>query len=325
MNEVPRELIDFIKSGKKFIVAGHKESDGDCVGSQLALCSILGRMGKEAIPCSPGPLKRHEVKQFEKLFRTSIDKKTREGAWAIITDCSSMERTGELAGELAGLPIAIIDHHEHGKDTPEQMGGPVYISETAASVTQLILKLIDALGMELTKNEADFLFFGLCTDTGFFRHVDSNGVETFETAVRLVKAGANPKKTYQMIHGGKSLESRLLIGHILSRAEPYLDGRLLISSEDYDDNQHFGIEGRDSDVLYQLLMSVGGVQAIAVIRQEKPDACTVSLRSLDKIDVAAVAQSMGGGGHRNAAGVNVPGTIGDIREKLLELFRLHLS
>jgi len=325
MTEVPRELIDYIHSGKKFIIAGHKESDGDCVGSQLALASVLRRMGKEAIPCTPDTLKRPEVKPFINHFRTTIDDETKRDARVIITDCSGLERTGDLSPLLEGLPIALIDHHEHGKDMPEHDSGPAYISETAPSVTQLILHLIYALGLQPTAEEAEFLMFGLCTDTGFFRHVDSGSSDTFETAAKLVGAGASPKKIYQAIHGGKSLDSRRLTGLLLSRAEPHFDGRLLISHQSYEENQFYGTESRDSDVLNQLLMSVAGVQAAAVIRQEKPDSCNISLRSMDRVDVSAVARSLGGGGHKNAAGVSIDGTIPDIKNKILQLFQLHLS
>ena len=65
---VPQDLIDFIRGGTRFIVAGHKEPDGDCVGSQLALVSALRRLGKEAIPCSAGPFKRPEIQPYAHAF-----------------------------------------------------------------------------------------------------------------------------------------------------------------------------------------------------------------------------------------------------------------
>ena len=324
-NDVPRDLLDFLRAGKKFIIAGHKESDGDCVGSQLALCSVLRRMGKEAIPCSPGPLKRSEVIAYTGFFKTSVDEETKKDAWVIITDCTGLDRTGDLAPMLEGLPAALIDHHQHGKEMPEHKSGPVYISAAAPSVTFMILKIIDALGLEPSREEAEFLLFGLCTDTGFFRHSNLGSAPTFETAARLVSAGASPRKTHQTIHGGKSLESRYLIGILLSRAKPYFDGKLIVTTEEYEDTQRFGEKNRDSDILYQMLLSVAGVEAIAVIRQETPENCTISLRSMNDVDVALIARTLGGGGHKNAAGAGIPGVIADIKAKLLELFRLQLS
>ena len=320
MKAVPKELLDFIKAGKKFLVAGHKEPDGDCVGSQLALCSVLKRLGKEAIPCSAGPFKRTEVRPYEELFTALPNEKDKAGAWVIITDCSSLERCGDLESHLENLPTAYIDHHHRGEDE-ENDSGPHYIDPAAPSVTLMILNLIRALGMETSKEEAEFLLFGLCTDTGFFRHGDEDSALSFEAAARLTYAGASPKKIYMAIHGGKSLESRFLLGRILSRAESHFGGRLVLSTEEYEDTQIYGQEGRDSDTLYQLLLSISGVEAIVVIRQEKPDNCSVSFRSLDEVNVAVVAQSLGGGGHKNAAGLGIAGTIGEVKTKILDQFQ----
>ena len=324
MNDVPINLIEFINSGNKFIVAGHREPDGDCVGSQLVLCSVLERLGKIAVPCSAGPFKRTEIKSYEKYFMSTIDDKTKQGARVIVVDCTSIDRTGSLEPALKGLPVAQIDHHKHSADE-STIQGPVYVNEKAPSTTVLILNLIDALGATLQAEEAELLLFGLCTDTGFFRHVDCENALAFETAARLTRAGANPKKVFQAIHGGKSLNSRLLLARILGRAESHFNGKLILSYEEYEESVQFGMESRDSDTLYQLIQSVSGVEAIAIIRQETPENCTIGLRSLDKVDVGAIARKFGGGGHLNASGVSVSGTITEIRKKLLEIFPLHLS
>jgi phosphoesterase RecJ-like protein len=318
---VPAELIRFIQAGARFIVAGHKEPDGDCVGSQLALASLLRRLGKEALPCSAGPFKRTEVKPYEHLFTAAPAAEQKAGARLIVVDCSAGSRTGDLAPFIEGLPAAVIDHHGTGDHPAHTAESPLYLDTAAPSVTFMILRLIEALGLEPTREEAALLFFGLCTDTGFFRHVGEGGAETFAAASRLIHAGADPKKTFQAINGGKSLDSRILMGRILSRAESHFDGRLVLSTEEMEETQRFGLEGRDSDSLYQMLQSVAGVEAIVIIRQEKPDTCTVGLRSRDALDVAAVAASFGGGGHKNAAGLSVKGTIPEIRGALLEAFK----
>jgi phosphoesterase RecJ-like protein len=184
----------------------------------------------------------------------------------------------------------------------------------------MVLGLIEALGLTPTPEEAALLFFGLCTDTGFFRHVDDQGAETFSRASRLIAAGASPKKAYQDIHGGKSLDSRRLMGTVLARTQAFFGGKLLLSWETLEDTARYGAEGRDSDNLYQLLQSVAGVEAIVVLRQESPEKCTIGFRSRDMVDVAAIAACFGGGGHKNAAGLSLPGTISEIRPKILDAF-----
>jgi phosphoesterase RecJ-like protein len=314
---VPDELIQFINSGSKFIVAGHKEPDGDCVGSQLALCSALRRLGKEAAACSAGPFKRTEVMPYAGRFLPIPEASGKDRTKVIIVDCSTPGRTGDLEPRLAGLPFAIIDHHAAAVHPAD---APLFVDPAAPATTLLVLALIEAMGLTLTKEEAELLLFGLCTDTGFFRHVDENGAGTFRAAAKMIQAGASPKAAFQAINGGKSLNSRLFMGRLLSRAEALFDGRLIISFENYEDITRFGMESRDSDSLYQLLQAVAGVEAIVIIRQESPENCSAGLRSRDKIDVAAIAASFGGGGHKNAAGFSIPGTILKTRQKIIESF-----
>jgi phosphoesterase RecJ-like protein len=322
---VPPELLTFIREGAKFLVAGHKEPDGDCVGSQLALCSLLRRLGKEAIPCSAGPFKRSEILPYRDLFTANIGEAEREGARVIVTDCSGQGRTGDLGAALEGLPRAIIDHHATNPDGDDTGNGPVYLDGQAPATCFMILAVLEALGLEPTPEEAELLFFGLCTDTGFFRHVDAQGAETFAAAARLVRAGASPKGIYRAINGGKSLDSRLLMGRVLSRAESHFGGKLILSTEEYEETQRFGLEGRDSDQLYQILQSVSGVEAIVIIRQETPDNCTIGFRSQDRVDVAKIALQFGGGGHKNAAGSSIGGAIEALKPKILKAFEEELE
>ncbi|MCL2601456.1 MAG: bifunctional oligoribonuclease/PAP phosphatase NrnA [Treponema sp.] len=331
---IPQLFLDFIKEGDKFLVAGHMEPDGDCVTSQLALASALRRMGKQAILCSAGPFKRPEINSYAPLFTAAPDEQARSGARVIIVDCSTPDRTGDLAPFLEGLPAAVIDHH----NTPPPSEWPAYKNISAMSTTFLVLQVIKALGLQPSKEEAELLFFGICTDTGFFRHVDSAssssaagdaggniGAETFQAAADLIRAGANPKAAFAEMYGGKSFGSRKLIGHVLLRAESLFDGKLILSAEEYEETCRFGKEGRDSDTLYQILQSIGGVEAIVIIRQESPENCSVGFRSKDWVDVRSIAESFGGGGHKNAAGLYIQGTIAELTPRIVQAFEAVFS
>jgi phosphoesterase RecJ-like protein len=317
---VPEELVQFVRNGSKFIIAGHKEPDGDCVGSQLALRSALMRLGKEAVVCSAGPFKRSELKDYANQFVSLPSDKEKSGAKVIIVDCSGWERIGDLQDALAGLPCAVIDHHAAVTHPPSKPEAPVYVDASSPSCTLLIEKLITALGLELTTEEATLLLFGVCTDTGFFRHLTEKNAEVLEAAARMVRRGASPKGVYRVMNGGKSYNSRILLGNILSRTESHFNGRLMISHETLEEFNIFGFEARDSDNLNKMLLGVEEVEAVVVIRQECAESCTVSLRSVDEIDVSQIAASFGGGGHRNASGFTMKGNISDIKQIVLDAF-----
>jgi phosphoesterase RecJ-like protein len=314
------ELVQYIKSCSKFIIAGHKEPDGDCVGSQLALRSALVRLGKEAIVCSAGPFKRTELKDYAGEFSNAPSEKEKLNARLIILDCSDKDRIGDILDSVDDLPCAIIDHHAAVTHLPSSLDAPVYVDAASPSCTLLVEKLITALDLELTAEEAALLLLGVCTDTGFFRHLTEKNSEAFEGVARMVKQGASPKNVYRIMNGGKSYNSRILLGRVLSRVESHFDGKLMISHETLEEFKIFGFEARDSDNLYKMLQSIEGVEAAIIIRQESVENCTVGLRSVDNIDVAQIAASFGGGGHKNASGFTMKESISNIKQILLQAF-----
>ncbi len=312
MSRIPEKLKDFLSAYDMYLIAGHNEPDGDCIGSSLALSSYLQRTGKKTLLLSAGPFKRTETREYEKLFTSCVPENTPEKTAVIIVDCSDIKRTGDIAGSISAFPCAVIDHHA----TNTGNGEADFIDPGKPASAVLIQQIIEECSGTVTKYEAEMLLFGVCTDTGFFRHLDSNSSETFSAVSRLVLAGGNPKQTFAKIRGGKSFESRLLISSILSRMERYYDGRLIVSMQTLEETEKYGNEARDSDSLYQLIQAVEGVEAIVIVKQETETRCSVGFRSLDKIDVSLVASSFGGGGHKQASGLSIEGKA----EKLIPVF-----
>jgi len=123
-----------------------------------------------------------------------------------------------------------------------------------------------------------------------------------------------------MINGGRTLASRRMLGELLLRIQPYYEGRLLVSWVTIEDQQKYGMSSRDSDLLYQLMMSIVDCEVCFVVKQETEDMCTVGLRSKDSIDVAKIAVQFGGGGHRLAAGLSMNGKVDKVVHTLVEAF-----
>lgn len=109
---IPEKLIEFLNAYSTFIIAGHKEPDGDCIGSSLALASFLKRRNKKVILMSAGPFLRTEIKQYEPLFLPKLPAGF-DGADAglIIVDCTGFDRLGSIEDEVKRFPYIIIDHH----------------------------------------------------------------------------------------------------------------------------------------------------------------------------------------------------------------------
>jgi len=98
MKPVPKMLLQFIEQHDCFYVLGHREPDGDCIGSQLSLASMLQSMGKRVHVLSSGPFNRIEILPFESHFKSDVPaERDFERTAAIVVDCSSMSRIGAIA------------------------------------------------------------------------------------------------------------------------------------------------------------------------------------------------------------------------------------
>ncbi len=304
----------FIEGRRLLVVAGHKEPDGDCIASQLAVAGLAARLGTPTLLLSAGPFDRPEIEDFAGRFAaTTADADLGPGAAALIVDCSTPDRTGGIAPILARLPCLVIDHHSSGRGFCDDR----LVDPSAPSTTALVLGLYESLGFEVDRDTARLLLFGLCTDTGFFRHVGADGAETFRAVARLTERGASTAEVFMMAYGGRSLVGRRLLARMLERTESLANDALLVSWQTIADRGVAGTAPRGEDDLYRLLQTVRGNRVVAFLKEEAPGRWSVGLRSNPGIDVGIVAAGFGGGGHRQAAGCDIAGTLESVKASVV--------
>jgi phosphoesterase RecJ-like protein len=300
---------NFLDKHAFFIISAHKEPDGDGLSSCLALASMLEKLHKPYHLFSAGPFKRPEIHDWEKHFPQKLPQFTQDElkkAGLVILDCSERERLGDINLDLNAVDIFIVDHHR----TSENCGEYSIIEPTSPSTASLVQQLYERIIPEpMDAQTATTLFFGLATDTGFFRFISPGGGEVFRAAGRLVDRGADPRKAYDDVNGGKPYMTRKHLGVMLDHAETKFGGRVIYTYETMQDTAKWGQEGRDSDALYQLLLSVDKVEAVIFVREETDKKCTAGLRSRGDVDVSAIAAKFGGGGHKNAAGLSTEASV----------------
>ncbi len=296
---LPRpEVLDYLRAHNSYFLFSHIEPDGDCLASSAALGRFLEAHGKTVHHFNPGPFIRVEIQSYREQFLEALPERVPEDSVAVVLDCSTADRLGHFADSVAGMPTLVIDHHS----SSDPFGDLRYVEPSAPSTTLLIQLIMEAAGHTITRDEAELLLFGLCTDTGFFRHLDSFSGVAFAAAARLIDVGASPKEAHARIFGGKSLASRKLLAELITRAKELAGGRCLLTYETLTDVATYGKDNRDSDLLYQLLMGTETCTVIALARAETATTTSVSFRSRDGTDVGSLAQQLGGGGHRAAAG-----------------------
>ena len=314
-----KEVREAFERHEEFLILGHEDPDGDCLGSQLALAAFLKRQGKRVHLISHGPFRRPEIAGWASDFTDRLPRLDRldEGSTALVLlDCSSLDRTGLDLSPYRGFPLIIVDHHASGNGG----GNYRYVDPESPSTTLLIQDIIEASPLDMTEEEADYIFFGFCTDTDYFRHIEHIHDGVFLKIHRLMKRGISPTDFHRRIYSGRSLTSQKHLGKVLNRTESLFGGKLLYTWETREDFSDYGESERDSGTLYKQLQSVKGALVIAVAKESRPGELSVSFRSSCDINVGEIASEYGGGGHPKASGCTFGGTINGFREELKKRF-----
>ncbi len=309
------QVLKTIGEHRTFVLTSHARPDGDAVGSVLACCEILKKMGKGAevvladgIPYIYRPLPFTERVVQSPAVGGQFDA-------AIILECDSIART-----RLQGLEqrfLISIDHHLSGKPFAHIN----WIDPTACATAEMIFRLAREAGVKISPEIATCLYTAVLTDTGSFCFAGTNE-RTFALAQEMVRSGADPAQCAQHVYFSNPTSKMRLLGAALSSL--HREGQLAwmnITRKDFD---HCGAFDEDAEGLVNYALSIGGVE-VALLFRELPDKrLRVSLRSKGRINVATLAERFGGGGHECASGCAIDGPISVATERILAQIRLLL-
>lgn len=302
-----------LKKAGSVLIAAHQDPDGDALGATLGLMHILLASGKKVAVYSAGPLPE------EYAFLPGLDKLTDrvEGRFdlAVLVDCHELKRVGPLGEEVAAAAEAwlTIDHHQG--DAPDAHAA--WIDTTYAATCQMLVELADKMELTIGPEAATCLFVGLQTDTGSFRYSNTTP-RAFEAAAKLVAAGAEPWSISQEVYATRPVRLKLL-GHIMDGVSTFAQGRLAMAKVSLADLDRMQAEPQDLEQAVEAIRGIPGVQVAALLRQTADGPVKLSMRSRGKVDVAAVARELGGGGHRNAAGARLDGGIDQAAERIRDI------
>lgn len=298
-NTTLEEMAQKIKSLHSFVICGHVSPDGDCIGSQLALYHALGAMGKEAV-CLLA--KRDSVDAGLAFLPGIADMVAAsdyrgEAEVFIACDTPTHERLGDCAAIKERCPHSItIDHH--AVDT--SMSELTYVDPDVASTTMIIWELIGKLAIEPSADMALCAYTGLVTDTGGFQFQNTNR-EVFVSASEMLNYSIDPSEVARNIFQNRSLASLRLEGLALERLAISHNNRYCLSYLRQEDMRKFNATKADAEPLINVLRSLDRISVACMLREEA-SSVRGSLRAKDHTDVSKIARSLGGGGHKAAAG-----------------------
>jgi len=303
-----------VENNRRFLVVSHIDPDGDALGTQLAFGAYLTDCGKEVVLVrdSDIPQKYAFLPGIEQVRHTSTLPSDLKIDAVVVLECPKAERIGSAAGFIRDdVTVVNIDHHPDG----DALGDINWIDATASSVGEMVFEYFDFVGYRINHKVAEQLYTAILTDTGRFRY-SSTSPRTMEIAGRLLEAGASPKDICDSVYYSLPPSTMALAGKVLAGIEFYHDNRLCLLTLTKQMLKETGATPDESDGLVEFTLFSRGVQVGALLKEVNDENTKVSLRSIDGIDVSAVAAIYGGGGHRNAAGCTMPFSLEEARTRL---------
>jgi phosphoesterase RecJ-like protein len=307
-------VLDTIRQGERFLVCSHSRPDGDAVGSMLAMGMLLQQMGKHADLVTADSVPHiYRGMPGADAIRSVLRVHGPYDA-AILLECDGLERAN-LRG-MEDFFLINIDHHISG----HAFAHVNWIDPHAVSVGELVYKLVKAAGATITPSMATCLYTTVLTDTGGFCY-GATRASTFEIALDLVLAGADPIAIAQQVCFSTPASKMLLLGAALSNLER--EGRLAWLWVTHKDMIRTCATEEDCEGIVNYAIGIAGVESAFFLRELPEGRIRVSLRSKGRVDVADVAAQLGGGGHENTAGCTVDGPLTQARDQILAVLRLH--
>ena len=312
MDKKFEQVIEEIRKGKSFLVSSHINPEGDAVGSMLALALGLKELNKDvtAYLYDPVPKVFRFLPFADKVINKIHEDKIYDAVFAV--DCGQRDRLGEDFNKIKNQGKLInIDHH-----TTNDCFGDINVIADACAAGEMVYDLLKEIPVTINRDIATNIYTSILTDTGSFRY-SSTTPKAFRIAGEMVGLGVEPWDISQRVYESNPLNKLKLLASVLNTLEVTSDGKVasLIVTLDMLNKAATTKEIVDGFVNYA--RTIEGVEVGVLFRETKPDEYKISMRSKGRIDVAEVMQGFGGGGHMNAAGCNIKGSIKGIKEKIL--------
>ena len=304
-----------LRENERFAVLSHVRPDGDALGSQLALALSLQQLGKKVrVWNEDGMLEKYSFLPRGDLL-TKPPHTAEDVDAAIALDTAIQNRLGTAFTAVRSAKIWInIDHHLSNPG----YGDLVHVDPTAPATGQIIFDLIKSQGFPFDREIAENLYAAISTDTGSFQYPKTS-VRTFEVAAELVCTGIDVGQLSQRLYENYPRRRVELLRELLRTMRFERDGRIASFSLALKTAAELQLLPEDNEGLIDHLRAIRGV-IVAVFFEELADGkVRVSMRSKsDAVDVCAICQKFGGGGHTLAAGARVRGTLAEVERNVLE-------
>ena len=325
--ESVRDALRLLKGADRVILTTHVQADGDGVGCQVALLSFLEALGARAWIVNPTIFPRtleFLVSDLAVVLDPAGEEaRSRCGSadLCVVVDTGERSRIGRVMNLVSHLPFLVIDHHPPGDEAlpggggSDKRGGSLR-DPAASAAGELVFDILWEAKWPLTPSAADGLYVAILTDTGSFRFSNATA-RVHRIAAELLERGAAPDRLYDDVYGNVPLRRMRLLEAILPSLDTSSDGRVAWMSIGAGTLRELGCTSEDLEGLVDYPRELEGVEVGLLFRELDDGQVKISLRSNRYVDVNAIARLVGGGGHVRASGALVPGSLVQVRERVV--------
>ena len=319
------QAADAVRAAQTIVLACHVNPDGDALGSLLGFALALAPLNKQVTVLSQDGVP--DILRFLPGVEM-VQKETSTDAFdlAVVLDCGDLARVGDRLLPVIGRARAVVDIDHHV--VAGAFGDVRLLNPKAASTAEIVYDLILHMGLPISTDVATCLFTGVITDTGSFRfqNVTPN---TLRVAAFLLESGAPPARISENVFENRTFAATALLGHALASLQSISDGQIVWAHITAADFAQVGATDEDTEGVVSHVRGVRGAEVGILFREmtaepEMAPSVRVSLRSRETVNVAEVAATFGGGGHRMAAGCTLYVPLADAETVVLSAVRAAL-
>jgi phosphoesterase RecJ-like protein len=315
MNKLIPEIVNRLTEADRILLVTHVFPDGDNLGASLAMLKGLKSIGKDVRFYLDGDVPRSYdwLPGSENIIAELPPK---DGSiWTIVAlDSGDPGRMGESFGEWyeESFPLLNIDHHASNV----LYGDINWVDAGYSSTGEMVVEMLDALGVELTRDIATCIFCAIYTDTGRFGYSNTN-LRSMSVATRCVKAGARPHETYSKVYASKTLSGLKLLTMALGTLRFFAGDAGCAFHVDQAMFNETGTDASDTENFMETVTQVGEVKIVVFFKEVAPGLIKGSLRCRKPINAYELAAKFDGGGHPRAAGFSIDGAIEEAYDKFI--------
>ncbi len=286
------EAVEFLRSHDDYLILMHASPDGDTLGCGYSLCTALQRMGKRAKAVCPDEIPHRFDYMREGIIGQDFEHKT-----IVAVDVADSRLLGDMK-EIGDKAQLCIDHHVSNTQYAERL----LLREHYASACELMFEVLTALGTDIDRVIANCLYTGVATDTGCFKFSNTKP-QTHIVAAKLMESGAEIAPINYAMFELKTQGRIKLEQDVLKNMRYFGDGHIAMVTVMLDTISDIpDIDSDDVGAMAAIPRQIEGVDIGISIKEKKQGLFKASLRSSERIDVSAIAQQFGGGGHARASG-----------------------